>query len=108
MTTADILKSDIHKSDLIASLKMLEPILRGEGVSGLAIFGSRARGDNTHSSDVDLLVDVAPSEHFSILNIVGIEQIVSERLEIPANVFMRRSLDSSFCNSIRQDEMRVF
>lgn len=99
MATTDVLISD---------LKRLEPILRREGVSGLAMFGSRARGDNHETSDVDLLVDVAVGGRFSILNIVGVEQIVSEQLEIPANVFMRRSLDASFCNSIRQDEIRVF
>ena len=51
MATTDVLISD---------LKRLEPILRQEGVSGLTIFGSRARGDN----HVDLLIDVAAGERF--------------------------------------------
>ena len=62
--------------EIVAKLESLRPKFEAEGVEHLAIFGSRARGDHTESSDLDLLIDAAPSRKFSILNLVGVEHIV--------------------------------
>ena len=95
-------------AEVIAKLESLRSALETEGVEHLAIFGSRARGDNSQTSDLDLLVDAAPSSKFSILNLVGVEHIVADSIGLPANAFMRRSLDSSFRNSISSDVIEVF
>ena len=95
-------------ADVTAKLESLRAELETEGVEHLAIFGSRARGDNSQTSDLDLLVDAAPSSKFSILNLVGVEHIVADSTGLPANAFMRRSLDSSFRNSISSDVIEVF
>ena len=95
-------------AEVIAKLESLRAELETEGVEHLAIFGSRARGDNSQTSDLDLLVDAAPSSKFSILNLVGVEHIVADSTGLPANAFMRRSLDSSFRNSISSDVIEVF
>ena len=95
-------------AEVIAKLESLRSALETEGVEHLAIFGSRARGDNSQTSDLDLLVDAAPSSKFSILNLVGVEHIVADSTGLPANAFMRRSLDSSFRNSISSDVIEVF
>ena len=95
-------------AEVIAKLESLRAELETEGVEHLAIFGSRARGDNSQTSDLDLLVDAAPSSKFSILNLVGVEHIVADSAGLPANAFMRRSLDSSFRNSISSDVIEVF
>lgn len=108
MVYAGMEARDTPQTVLLSGLKSLEPMLRQEGVSGLSVFGSRARGDHHEKSDVDLLIDVSKEARFSILNIVGVEQIVFERLAIPASVFMRRSLDIAFSHSIAQDEIKVF
>jgi uncharacterized protein len=94
--------------EIVAKLASLRAILRSEGVEHLAIFGSRARGDNLETSDLDLLIEVAPAGKFSILNLVGVEHIVAESVGLPANAFMRRSLDDSFKSSISPDIIQVF
>ena len=94
--------------EIVAKLESLRPVLEMEGVEHLAIFGSRARGDNAEASDLDLLIDVAPSHKFSILNLVGVEHIVADSTGLPANAFMRRSLDASFKSSISSDVVEVF
>ncbi len=93
---------------LIATLEVIRPELEAEGVSHLALFGSRARGDATAESDVDILIDVAPGSRFSLINLVNVEQLVGDRTGIPANAFMRRSLDDNFLNFISRDVIRVF
>lgn len=94
--------------EIIAKLASLRATLQSEGVEHLAIFGSRARGDNSETSDLDLLIDAAPACKFSILNLVGVEHIVADSVGLPANAFMRRSLDASFKSSISSDIIQVF
>ena len=95
-------------AEIIAKLEALRPELQTEGVEHLAIFGSRARGDHSESSDIDLLIDSSPSRKFSILNLVGVEHLVADSIGLPANAFMRRSLDLSFKISISNVIIQVF
>lgn len=93
---------------MVQVLKTLEPALRAEGVTHVSLFGSRARGDNRQDSDIDLLVDVDPAKRFSILNLIGVEHIVSDATGMSANAFMRRSLDDGFRSTIAADLVTVF
>lgn len=52
-----------RKSPVFTSLKKILPVLRARyGVKRIGIFGSCARGDDTPSSDVDVLVEFAPGQ----------------------------------------------
>lgn len=98
----------MEREAIVTALKNLRPRLNAEGVTHIALFGSRARGDHGAQSDIDLLLDVDPASRFSILNLVGVESIVAEAMGIPANAFMRRSLDENFRDSIKADLIEVF
>jgi predicted nucleotidyltransferase len=93
---------------IIERLNAIRPALRNEGVEHLALFGSRARRDHRPDSDLDLLVEVGPLRHFSILNLVGVEQLVEETTGLTANAFMRRSLRPEFRESIAADVIEIF
>jgi predicted nucleotidyltransferase len=82
--------------------------LVAEGVQHLALFGSRARGDNRPDSDIDLLVEVPEEDSFSILNLIGVEHAVSDNLGLKANAIMRRSLRDNFRASIEPDIVDIF
>jgi hypothetical protein len=47
-------------SQVLRTLRALEPELRAAGVRHISVFGSVARGEDTPRSDVDLAVDLAP------------------------------------------------
>ena len=47
-------------SQVLRTLRALEPELRAVGVRHVSVFGSVARGEDTPSSDVDLALDLAP------------------------------------------------
>lgn len=93
---------------IIQQIKSLRPALVAEGVTHVALFGSRARGDHSERSDLDLLLDVDPARRFSILNLVGVERIIEEAVGIPTNAFMRRSLDNNFEASIKSEVVEIF
>jgi len=48
------------------------------------VFGSVARGDDTETSDIDLLVDLDP--RVGLLDIVGLERELSELLGVDVDV----------------------
>lgn len=98
----------MKQAELIATLKSLRPQLEAEGVEHLALFGSRARGDNRPDSDIDLLVEVPEESDFSILNLIGVEHVVSDNVGLKANAVMRRSLRDKFRASIEPDILEIF
>ncbi len=98
----------MNQNLIIERLKGEKPFLMEHGVTHLAIFGSRARDDARADSDLDLLFDVPSPSDFSLLDLVGIERHLSERLGLKANAFMRRSLDDQFRQTIDGHVIEVF
>jgi uncharacterized protein len=100
--------SAMNRDEIIAKLRETAPTLKAEGVSGLAIFGSRARGDQRAESDLDVLVEVQPDARFSMLNLIGVEHIIEEATGLRAQATMRRSLDPRMRERIADDIIEVF
>ena len=100
--------ASMERDAIIDELQRLRPALHAEGVVHLALFGSRARGDNRPDSDIDLLIDIDPASRFSLLNLVGVEHLVADATGVPANAFMRRSLDASFAEKATREAIPVF
>jgi uncharacterized protein len=96
------------RDEIIAKLRTSVPALKAEGVTGLAIFGSRARGDERTNSDLDVLIDVDPDAKFSLLNLSGVALIVEDVTGLKTQVSMRRSLEPRFEKRIADDVIEVF
>ena len=96
------------RDEIIAKIRSSAPALRAEGVTKLAIFGSRAREDARQDSDLDILIDVDPDAKFSLLTLVGVEHIVRDATGLETQASMRRSLDSRMAERITDDIIEVF
>ncbi|RYE23141.1 MAG: nucleotidyltransferase [Sphingobacteriaceae bacterium] len=57
----------------------------------IGVFGSYARNENSISSDLDLLIDF--EEDINLLDIIGLEQDLSEALEIKVDLVTVNSLN---------------
>lgn len=99
---------DLVRETLLAELRKLKRDLEREGVTHVALFGSRARRDNRPDSDVDLLIDIDEARKFSLIDLVGVAQKVEDHLGLSANIFMRRSLEPDFVASVRREQIPVF
>ncbi|WP_377846732.1 nucleotidyltransferase family protein [Bosea sp. UC22_33] len=83
------------------------PDLRARGVSHMALFGSRARGDARQDSDIDLMIEV-DDPGFSLIDLVGIQQDLSEDIGLPVQITMRRSLPERLADNIRNETVELF
>ena len=98
----------MSRDEIIAKIRSSAPALRAEGVTKLAIFGSRAREDARQNSDLDILIDVDPDAKFSLLTLVGVEHIVRDATGLQTQASMRRSLDPRMAERIADDIIEVF
>jgi uncharacterized protein len=96
------------RDEIIAKLKETAPALRAEGVTRLAIFGSRARGDAREDSDLDVLIEVDPDTTFSLLDLVGVQHIIKDATGLETQAEMRRSIEPRFAKRIADDLIEVF
>src|SRR5208283_6132171 len=74
------------KTDVVAMLKALEPELKERGVASAAVFGSVVRGQAWPDSDVDVLLDIDPAAALDLLDLVGIRNLLTDRLGRPVDV----------------------
>lgn len=68
---------------------------RKNGIVRLAVFGSALRDDFGPESDIDVLVDFDPSRRPSLLDLVEIENELSELLERDVDMLTRASVERS-------------
>jgi predicted nucleotidyltransferase len=102
------LKVELSRDEIIASLRGLEPALRKRGVTSLAIFGSRSRGDARKDSDLDVLVEIKDDIKFSLLDLIGVQHIIKVATGLEIQAEMRRSLEPRFAERIADDIVEVF
>jgi|SRR6266850_6542839 uncharacterized protein len=97
----------MKRREAIASLKERAAEIKALGATALYIFGSTARDDATPFSDLDLFVDYDP-DRFSLVELVGIKQLLEDRLGIPVDLITRDSLDPLLRDRIEASAERVF
>jgi len=99
------------RDEIIAALEAHEAEIRAKGVTRLALFGSRMRGDHRRDSDLDVLVDIDPTlPKFSLIDLAGVKVRIEEILGIETNVVERRTIKrgSKFAKCIADDIVEVF
>ena len=90
----------MNKTQLLQELKKFKLIHQQEyGIEGLGVFGSYSRDEACQGSDVDVVVQLAKQDLFSM---IGIKQDLEETLNLPVdvvsyrlnmNVFLKKCID---------------
>ncbi len=97
----------MSQNEIKRRILAMQSELQARGVSHIALFGSRARDDARPDSDVDLMIDV-DDPRFSIIDLVGVEQDLSEHIGLPVQITLRRSLSERLARATRDERIELF
>jgi predicted nucleotidyltransferase len=97
----------MDRDDVIAKLRAREADLHQAGVAHLYLFGSVGRGEARLDSDVDLFFDT-DNPRFSLIELVDIQDRVSDILGTATDVMTRASLHPMLRPAIEAEALRVF
>jgi predicted nucleotidyltransferase len=75
----------MDKEQVITTLRRHELELKAAGIVHLRLHGSVARSER-NSSDVDLIAEFDPAKHLSLLDMVGLENRLSDLLGVPVDL----------------------
>ncbi|TMJ68436.1 MAG: hypothetical protein E6G91_17295 [Alphaproteobacteria bacterium] len=100
-------KSKTDRAEIIAALKARAAEIRSLGVVSLALFGSRARGDEQADSDLDVLIGYDRRRKFSLYDLVGVEHFISDLTGLAVHVSTRDALPADKLQGMLRDAVKV-
>ena len=93
---------------VLRKLRNSEDALRQEGVTGIWVFGSVARGDAGPDSDVDLAVEMDPKRGVSLFTLGRLQAIVQSILGAKVDLGIRSDLRPHVADAFARDAVQVF
>jgi hypothetical protein len=100
--------ADITLEAIIAKLREIAPAIRAGGVTKLALFGSRARGDARPDSDLDVLVDAVSRGAVPPFDLFKVLHLIEDATGLRAQISMRDLLKPRVAERIADDLIEVF
>jgi len=97
-----------ERERVLAALRRQAPKLRGMGITRLSLFGSMARGESDPKSDVDLLVEVDPASHFSLFELVDLQDDLQAVLGRRAHFAFASKLRPWLRERIREEAIPIY
>ena len=98
----------MNREQVIATLREHEPELKAAGIVRLSLFGSVARGDASSQSDVDLMAEFDTSKQFSLLDMVGLENRLSDILGVPVDLATAKALKDGIRERASREAVLAF
>ena len=77
---------DMDRRQVISKLREHRDELTAAGIVHLRVFGSVARGEANDSSDVDLIAEFDNKKKWTLLDMVGLENHLSELLQVKVDL----------------------
>jgi predicted nucleotidyltransferase len=100
--------ADIPLEAIISRLRNIAPKIKAAGVTRLALFGSRARGDARPNSDLDVLVDTTPRGTSPSFDLFRVMHLIEDATGLRAQISMRDLLKPRMAERIADDLTEVF
>lgn len=76
----------MRREEILERLRMNEAALRARGVAHVALFGSRARGEECPDSDTDIMIEFDRSGRITVFDYAGLKDDIAEMFDGPVDV----------------------
>ena len=106
--TTTVARRCAERERILAQLRAQAPQLRARGIGGLSLFGSLARAEASSRSDVDLLIEVDPSGHLSLFDLVDLQDELQALLGRPAHFAFASKLRPWLRQEILAEAIAIF
>lgn len=100
---SDIIINSMSRKDIVEKIIQF---LSKEGAKKISIFGSFARGEENPESDIDIIVQF--SQPKGLLEIVGLEQELSELIGRKVELLTEKSISPYILEKIKSEEVIIF
>ena len=94
------------REDIIERIRAHAAAVKALGATALYIYGSRARGEPSPDSDLDVFVDFDP-ERFGFVELVALEDMLSHELGIKVQLGTHDGLHPLMKPTIEREAVRV-
>ena len=98
----------MDKHQIKAKILAHEDYLKASGIRHLTLFGSKARGDDTAESDVDLLADYDRNRRLTLFDKAGLEVELASVLMAPVDLCDRAMLEGYVRLRAEREAVLVF
>jgi predicted nucleotidyltransferase len=98
----------MRKRQAMAALREQSDAVKALGATSMYLFGSMVRDDAGPASDLDLFIDYDLGGRFSVIELVGIKQLLEGRFGVPVDITTRDSLDPLLRERIGASAERIF
>jgi uncharacterized protein len=98
----------MNREAVIAALRAYESKLKAAGISRLSLFGSTARGAARPDSDIDLLATFDKARPLSLLDVIRIENQLTDLLGQPVDLVEEGTLKPHVRQNVDRELVRAF
>jgi uncharacterized protein len=98
----------MDRDHVIAKLRQHAPELKTAGILHLRLHGSFARGTPSATSDVDLIAELDVTKRLSLLDLVGLENRLSDLLGAPADLSLEHTLKETVAEQAAREALQIF
>jgi predicted nucleotidyltransferase len=97
-------KSETKLQEICQTLRQYLPQIQEKyQIQQLGIFGSYVRGEQTETSDVDILIQFNPQARLGLLTFCELENILSEKLGKKVDLVMKDALKTHLSKNILRE-----
>ena len=96
------------RDEVIATLRAHEREIKASGVVRLSLFGSTVRGEDRPDSDIDLLAAFDQMREISLMDVVGIENQLSDLLGRAVELVEEGTLKPRVKKTVDAEAVRAF
>jgi uncharacterized protein len=98
----------MDRNSVITKLRQHERELKAAGIIHLRLHGSVARNQGSELSDVDLIADLDPEKSLSLLDMVGLENRLSDLLGVPVDLSPAHTLKAPVAAKAAREAIFAF